>query len=116
METRDILFKFRVTEDKAENLNIHANNCGLTRSALLRMLIQGYRPKPLPPKEFWAMLKELYFIYGCFKRIADNSAELSAIVREHQKETADFILQLQAAVTLPGKAVHCYSDDENMGN
>jgi len=91
MRTRNNLIKVRLTEEEAHSLKAYADMCGLTQSALMRMLIRGRRPKPLPPDEFWAMLEQLYFIHG-------------TLSGENQKELAEFILQLQSAVTLPERA------------
>ena len=88
MRTRDNLIKVHLTEDEADRLKAYADMCGLTGSALLRMLIRGHRPKLLPPDEFWAMLEQLYFIHGNLRG-------------EAQRELAEFILRLQSAVTLP---------------
>ena len=114
MKTRNNLIKVRLTEDEAERIKSYADICGLTQSALTRMIIMGRRSKPKPPESFWMMLNEIYSIHNSFKVIADSGASGSEIAREHQKETADFILQLQAAVTLPERIR--YGDNKNSGD
>ncbi|MCL2856728.1 MAG: hypothetical protein FWE19_03255 [Oscillospiraceae bacterium] len=89
MRTRDNLIKVHLTEDESERLKSYAVACGITQSALIRTLIQGRIPKPLPPEPFWAMLNELYIIHSGLQCI-DKQQELEA-----------FILRLQTAVTLP---------------
>ena len=89
MRTRNNFIKVHLTEDESERLKTCADMCGLTQSALLRMLIRGQRPKPLPPESFWAMLNELYIIHG-YLRSVDKQRKLEA-----------FILRIQAASTLP---------------
>ena len=49
MRTRDHLIKVHLTEDEAANIKTYAELCGITKSALMRMLIRGRRPRPLPP-------------------------------------------------------------------
>ena len=114
MSTRDVFCRVWLTEGEAEQLKNYAVRCGLTQSALMRMLIQGYRPQPLPLDSFWAVMNELYFIHDCFKAIADSVASEGA--REAQTRTADFILRLQAAVTLPERVVIRCGDHQDLGD
>ena len=93
MRTRSNLIKVHLAEDEAERLKSYADLCGLTQSSLIRMMIRGRMPKPLPPKSFWAMLNELYMIHSNLWNI------------EIQKELSALILRLQTAVTLPKRMV-----------
>ena len=93
MRTRDNLIKVHLTEDESERLKSYADMCGLTQSTLMRMMIRGRIPKPSPPESFWAMLNELYMIHSNLRNM------------EIQKELSALILRLQAAVTLPERAV-----------
>ena len=93
MRTREHLIKVHLTEEEATNIKSYAVACGLTQSALMRMLIRGHRPRPLPPTWFWAMLNDLYMIHGTLQHI-------------EQQKLAALILQLQTAVTLPERIQH----------
>ena len=114
MKTRNNLIGVRLSEEESKRFNAYAEQCGLTQSTLMRLLHKGQMPKPIPPESFWLMLDEIYSIYNSFKTIADIGVPGSEIAREQQKETADFILQLQAAVTLPERIL--YGDNKNSGN
>jgi len=103
MRTRNNFIKVYLAEDESERLKAYATACGLTQSTLIRMLIQGRIPKPLPPESFWAVLGELYVVHVSLQDI-DRRRELEAL-----------ILRLQAAVTLPGKAV-AHGNHKNMGD
>ena len=89
MRTRDNLIKVHLTENESERLKSYANECGLTQSVLMRRLIRGLIPNPLPPESFWAMLDELYIIHG------------SLLCIDKQRELEASILRIQAAVTMP---------------
>lgn len=89
MRTRNNFIKVHLAEDESERLKAYAAACGITQSTLIRMLIQGRIPKPLPPQSFWMLLGELYSIHGSLQDI-DRQRELEAL-----------ILRLQTAITLP---------------
>jgi predicted DNA-binding protein len=115
MGTRGSSLKIRLAADEAENLKAYAKQCGLTVSALLRMIIQGYIPKPLPGEAFWSYMNCLYEIHSGLRKIAEGDGEDSDFARETQQELEAAILQLQAAVTLPGKAAIWCGGYEDMG-
>ena len=116
MENRDVMLRFQLSEDESEKLKSYARNCGLTVSALARMLIKGRTPQRLPPDDFWKMMKELYIIYNCLDRLARRADEKSEDARELKKQVQDFILWLQETITLPGKAVMLSGDNEDLGD
>ena len=45
------------------NLKAYAGYCKLSVSTFSRVLITGYKPKPLPKEEFWKILSRLYSIH-----------------------------------------------------
>lgn len=116
MRKREFSISVWLTVDEAERLRTYAKLCGFTVSALIRILLRGYCPKPNPPESFWAMLNEVYSIHDSFRTTAESGIEVSENAREAQKQTAEFILKLQAAVTLPQKAVKRYGDYEHLGD
>ena len=93
MRTRENLIKIHLTEDEAAHIKACADMCGLTQSTVMRMLILGRRPRPLPPTLFWKILEDMYIIHGILQSM------------EKRRELETVILQLQAAVTLPEKVV-----------
>ena len=116
MGTRNIFFSVYLTEDESEKLKAYAARCGLTLSALMRMLMLGYRPQPLPPDIFWAMLDELYIIHDSFMAIADMDFDGSECLREAQRQTVDLVLQLQTVVTQPERMVIACGDHKDLGD
>ncbi|MCL2153378.1 MAG: hypothetical protein FWH57_10565 [Oscillospiraceae bacterium] len=115
MGTRNIQIKCQVTPDEADKLKNHASQCGLTKSALIRMLIQGKRPKPLPPIQVWQFMDTLYDLHGDLRKIVETRGEDAAFARETQGELELLILRLQAVFTLPGKAAS-HGSDQDMGD
>ena len=51
MRTRCKQLNLRLTLEEKQHLTRAAARCGLTASGFLRMLADGYRPKPTPPQE-----------------------------------------------------------------
>jgi hypothetical protein len=43
---------------------------GLSREAYIRALINGYIPKPLPPPDYFAMMRELHAIGNNLNQLA----------------------------------------------
>lgn len=87
--------------------DMQANKTKLSRSALFRFLIMGYRPKEPPPVEYYALMKELRAIGKNMNQIAARAnatgffmmEEYSQNVKQHFK----IMLSIQKAVTLPEK-------------
>lgn len=52
----------RLTDSEVIRLRNNANACGMSQSGYLRSLLNGYKPKEKPSKEFYDSLKLLYSI------------------------------------------------------
>lgn len=115
MKTKDVYLKTRVTKDEADNLKATAPRCGLTQSEFLRLVIKGRQPKSTPPEAFWEHMNTLYNIYNGLRNKAYSSGGNSDYARELQDTLEKEILRLQAAATLPGKAVILRGNDHDLG-
>ena len=56
---RNIIRQFRFNKEENEVLKEKAKKCCITDSALVRMLVLGFIPKPKPEKEFYNALRYL---------------------------------------------------------
>ena len=62
----------RLNEVEHRRITKRAKSCGLTKSAYVRQLIVGYKPKESPPADYFAMTREL-------KEIGNNLNQLTFI-------------------------------------
>ncbi len=61
-----------MSEKEYKRITRRAKSCGLTKSAYVRQLIIGYKPKELPPADYFAMTREL-------KEIGNNLNQLAFV-------------------------------------
>ncbi len=62
----------RLSEAEHKRITRRAKSCGLTKSAYVRQLIVGYKPRETPPNDYFAMTREL-------KEIGNNLNQLSFV-------------------------------------
>lgn len=96
-------FNFRLDEKEHRRLDRKAKSCGLTKSAYVRQIINGYKPKETPPADYFAMTREL-------KEIGNNLNQLAFVANatglidesEYYKEVIrlrDALWRIEQAVT-----------------
>lgn len=90
MRKRTVQLNIRLTEAENKRLKQYSRKAGLTASAYVRLLINGSHPKETPPAAYHELMNNLYEVNVKLPQSALERAELQR-----------FILQLQAAVTLP---------------
>lgn len=76
---RNIIRQFRFNAKENEILKQKAQHCCLTDSALVRMLILGYKPKPKPEQEFYNALRNLSSIGNSINQIAAKANSLGFV-------------------------------------
>ena len=62
----------RLSEVENRRITRRAKSCGLTKSAYVRQLIIGYKPRETPPADYFAMTREL-------NEIGNNMNQLSFV-------------------------------------
>ncbi len=97
MKNKRVRRSIRLSEEEYEIFSSYAKQCGLSESQLMCMLIMGKVPKPLPDKNFWLMLEQLYNIHDSLKQLSrfDNS------LLKKCTEIEQLILDLQREFTVP---------------
>lgn len=92
----------RLTERDFKLLERRARKCGLSKSAYIRQLLHGYRPRESPPADYYALTRELKEIGNNMNQIA-FMANATGLVDE-----ADYyenVIQLRDAIKRIERAV-----------
>lgn len=107
MRKRPISFLVRLNESEHARLMTEVKKTGLSREAYIRALINGYIPKPLPPLDYYAMMRELNAIGN---NLYLNQLTVKAHTTGHLERAAfqveadrlrHAVQQIQQAVTEP---------------
>lgn len=103
--TRDVQINLRLNAAERETLQRNVRKTGLPQSSYLRMLIQGHRPKELPPLEYHALMRQLLAIGNSLNQIAARANATGVIFAEEYRKNAaalqSTLLEIKAAMTLP---------------
>ena len=86
------------------NLKEYAGYCNLSVSAFSRMLLTGYKPKPVPKEEFWKILSRLYDIHDNLE-----NGYIAALKIE------ELVLDLLTLNLIPERGV-TYGDNKSLGD
>lgn len=99
MKNKRVRKSIRFSEEEYEIFSSYAKQCRISESQLMCMLIMGKIPQPLPDKNFWLMLEQLYSIHDSLKQLSrfDNSLLKTCT------EIEQLILDLQREFTVPKK-------------
>lgn len=76
---RNILRQFRFNKEENEALKAKAEYCCLTDSALVRLLVLGFQPKPKPDKAFYDALRHLSSISNSLNQITAKANSLGFV-------------------------------------
>ena len=117
MRKRNIQIIIRLNEKERKTLSNRVKNTGLSQTAFIRSLINGYIPKELPPPDYHAMMRELHAIGTNLNQIAARANAIGHIDRTVFEYEANrlrkALLDIQAAVTLPEKIdFHCANSNK----
>jgi hypothetical protein len=107
MKKRVSEIKVRLTDCELAALTARAKECGYSREAYVRSLLDGHIPRPMPPPDYHAMMKELHGIGNNLNQVAQKAHILNVIdVGRYDAALhmlAEAALKIQAAVILPVK-------------
>ena len=76
---RNIIRQFRFNKEENEILKQKARLCCLNDSALVRLLVLGFQPKPKPEKDFYDALRNISSIGNSINQIAAKANSLGFI-------------------------------------
>lgn len=92
MRNRNEQLNIRLSESEMALLDRYSARSGLSKSAYIRMLVNGYTPKETPPKEYNELIRLMLEVYS---ELRNQNSDAAAV----QLQKA--MLLLQAEVTLP---------------
>lgn len=105
MRKRSISVLVRLNEKEHTHLASQVQKSGLSQEAYLRSLISGYVPKPMPPLDYYAMIRQLHAIGNNLNQLAVKAHTTGHLERAAFQQEADqlrfAVQQIQQAVTSP---------------
>ncbi|APB72523.1 plasmid mobilization relaxosome protein MobC [Paenibacillus polymyxa] len=107
MRKRRVSFVLRLNDSEHSHLMKGVQSTGLPRETFIRSLILGYMPKPLPPPDYYAMMRELHAIGNNLNQLAakaNATGHLDSIVFQREADLLrESVQRIQQAVTAPEK-------------
>ena len=105
MRKRGIRVQVWLNKEEDERLHASAEKAGLSQESYLRVLINGYVPKELPPMDYYAMTRELHAIGVNLNQIAvkaNATGHIDKTVFQYEaNRLRKVVLDIQMAVTSP---------------
>ncbi|MFG6373820.1 MAG: plasmid mobilization relaxosome protein MobC [Oscillospiraceae bacterium] len=71
--------QFWLSEKDAADLKQKAQRCGITETAMIRMLLHSYEPREKPDERFYEAMREMYAI-GIAISLTTISASLQSMI------------------------------------
>lgn len=87
---------FRFSPEDDERLTQNAKKCGVTKSAYIRLLINGYKPKELPGEDFFTAIRQLTNMSINLNQLTAKANSLGFIDVPMLHKLADDIAKLQS--------------------
>lgn len=105
MRKRSISFLLRLSETEYAHLIRQVEKTGLPREAYIRALINRYVPKPLPPLDYYVMIRQLHAIGNNLNQLTAKAHTTGHLDREAFQQEANelrrAVQHIQEAVTSP---------------
>ena len=118
MRKRTISFLVRLTAEENERLQQCVRQSGLSREALVRSLIYGYAPKPLPPLDYFTLLRDLHAVGNNLSQIAaraNATGHIDTTVFQYEaNRLRQAVQEIHAAVTTPERS-DAFGHDSHLG-
>ena len=76
---RDILRQFRFNKKENDMLKMKSAKCGITDSALVRLLVLGFQPKEKPDKAFYDVMRNLSSMTNSLNQVAAKANSLDFV-------------------------------------
>jgi len=73
MRARESQINIRLNPRELRHLDTMARRSQLTRSAYVRFLVNGFRPKEAPPQDYYAMMREIHALGNNLNQLAHRA-------------------------------------------
>jgi hypothetical protein len=107
MKKRTDEIKARLTQEEKALLTKRAKECGYSRENYIRTMLDGRIPRPMPPPDYHAMMRELHGIGNNLNQVAQKAHVLNVIdvqrYDEALRQFAEAVARIEEAVLLPVK-------------
>ncbi|KAI5805252.1 Relaxase/Mobilization nuclease domain-containing protein [Pyronema omphalodes] len=111
LRKRDIRIVVRLNEKENKRLVTQVQNTALSREAYIRMLINGYVPKELPPLDYYTVMRELHAIGNNLNQLAAKANATGHFDRLVFQQEADRLREsVQRGVALATTAIWDVTD------
>ena len=105
MPRRTFDIHIRLTKEEAADLKRKAQICGISQSALLRILLKGYEPREKPDDRFYEVMRQMCAIGNSLNQIAKVANSKGFInvkaYEENARKLNKFITEISKAVFVP---------------
>ena len=110
MRRTNKLIQIWLSDKELEKLNNFTQKSGLTRAAYIRHLINGLKPRELPPSDFRPMMRQFYACGNVLNQIARKAHALNVIDEQKYDEA---VQQFRETIHVLNQAV---LEPEEIGN
>ena len=104
--------QFWLSEKDAADLKQKAQRCGITETAMIRMLLHSYEPREKPDERFYEAMREMYAIGNNLNQLTAKAHKLGFIdtpmLRELSRAFARFQLKIEQNFLLPVSQLHTF--------
>lgn len=91
MKNRTFDIHIRLTKEEAADLKRKSQICGISQSALLRILLKGYEPREKPDDYFYEVMRQMCAIGNSLNQIARKANLLGLLdVAEYKRQVEKF--------------------------
>ena len=90
--------QFWLSEKDAADLKQNAQRCGITETAMIRMLLHSYEPRQKPDERFYEAMREMYAIGNSLNQLARKAHSLGFIDAPKLREILTDYQHFQASI------------------
>ena len=98
MKKRTFDIHIRLTQEEANDLKRKAKMCGMTQSALIRVLLKGYEPREKPDDRFFDVMRQMCAVGNSLNQIARKANSLGLLDAAEYKRQVEKFNQFQNQV------------------
>lgn len=95
MKNRTVDLHIRLTEEEESELKRKAKMCRITKSALIRILLNGYEPRQAPDGRFYEAMRQLSTVGNNLNQLARRANSLGLLDGAEYKRQAEKLWNLQ---------------------